>query len=225
MAVVQNPFLSTDARGSVSGLTASSTRGGIVVKRKSRPSTAFPPGANTARSILGWLSREWGDLTGGQRNSWDEWALDHPGTDKFGDPFIMSGFNAFIMLNHHAVRFGGGAKMNALPPEDPPVASMYAMDAKTGVTNAGDIDLTWVLTETGIVDDIIEIQLAGPFQSMGRKSVEARFAFKVKTTGEVTMLTIAGLDEGMWYWVRMRYVSEEGQVTAWAVKQATPKTT
>lgn len=225
MAVVQNPFLSTAARGSLFGLTASFVRGGAVVKKKSNPATKYEPGQNKARSVLGWLSRQWGELTTQQRDSWDAWAIDHPGTDKFGDPFIMSGFNAFIMLNHHAVRFGGGVAMADLPPEDPPIASMYAIDVNTGATNPGDIDLTWVLTATGSVDDIIEIQIAGPFQSMGRKSIEARYAFKVKTTGEVTMLTIAGLDEGMWYWVRMRYVAADGQTTAWLSEQVTPKVT
>ncbi|MBA7614202.1 hypothetical protein ES703_21465 [subsurface metagenome] len=222
MAVVQNPFLSTAARGSLFGLTASFGRGGATMKKKAKPSTKYEPTQNRVRAILGYLSRQWGELTDEQRDSWGKWAIDHPGTDKFGDPFVMSGFNAFIMLNHHAVRFGTGDDMQELPPEEPPPASDDALDAKTGTEAEGDITLQWTQIGTGVVDDYNEIQIAGPFQSMGRKSVKARFAFLTKTTGEFTMLTLSGLDVGMWYWIRIRYVDQYGQVTAWAVDQATP---
>lgn len=225
MPVVKGPFMSTDARGSAFGLTASFTRGGIIMKKKSRPSTKYEPFLNRVRAILGYLSRQWGELTDAQRNSWDAWAIDHPGTDKFGDPFIMSGFNAFIMLNHHAVRFGGGAGMNVLPPEDPPPTSILGLTASTGAGDAGDVDLVWTETGAGIADDFWEIQVAGPFQSKGRKSVESRFAFKATTAGNVLLLTVAGLDEGMYYWFRVRYVAADGQISAWNTAQATPKLT
>jgi len=225
MAVVKNPFLSTDARGSLMGLTASIVRGGAVVKRKARPSTKYEPSQNRSRSILGWLSRQWGELTDEERDSWGAWAIDHPGTDKFGDPFIMSGFNAFIMLNHHAVRFGGGGAIDELPPEDPPASAIQTLVAVTGVGVAGDIDLTWIELGVGIAADYWEIQIAGPFQSKGRKSVESRFAYATFTAGNIKLATILGLDEGMWYWIRVRYVAFDGQITAWQVAQATPMLT
>lgn len=225
MAIVKNPFLSTDARGSIFGLTASMTRGGNVVKKKARPSTKYEKYQTKTRSILGWLSRQWGELTTDQRNSWDAWAIDHPGTDKFGDPFIMSGFNAFIMLNHNAVRHGDGTDMNVLPPEDPPPASLLSLYATTGELNPGDVDLDWGVVGTGIATDHCEVQVAGPFQSMGRKSVKARFVFRLAVAGNLEAVTITSLDEGMWYWFRVRYVAEDGQITAWHVAQATPKLT
>ncbi len=225
MAVVKNPFLSTDARGSLFGLTASMVLGGNIIKKKARPSTKYEPNQNKARAILGWLSRQWGGLADDQRDSWAAWALDHPGTDKFGDPFIMSGFNAFIMLNHTAVRIGGGAGMNDLPPEDPPASSAIAFLAVAGGVAAGDVDLTWDEMGTGLGDDRWEIWMAGPFQSQGRKSIESRFAYKCSVAGTVLLETIEGLDEGMWYWFKVRYIAADGQVTAWLVDQATPKLT
>lgn len=225
MPVVKGPFMSVDARGSAFGLTASFTRGGIIMKRKSRPSTKYEPKLNQTRSILGWLSRQWGELTDVQRDSWGAWAIDHPGTDKFGDPFIMSGFNAFVMLNHHAVRFGGGAGMNVLPPEDPPLTSVSSVSATAGAVDPGDIDLTWTELGTGVTGDSFEIQIAGPFQSKGRKSVESRFVYEAATGFNVLLKTVAGLDEGMWYWFRVRYITADGQITAWQVAQATPKLT
>lgn len=225
MPVVQGPFMSVDARGSAFGLTATSVRGGHVMKKKARPSTKRSKGVDRTRSILGWLSRQWGDLTDDQRDSWGEWAIDHPGTDKFGDPFIMSGFNAFIMLNHPAVRIRGGVGMNVLPPEDPPASAVNLLSAVAGAAGAGDIDLTWSELGTGSADDVWEIQVAGPFQSQGRKSVEARFVHHIFIVGDELLETVNDLDEGMWYWFRVRYVTENGQVTAWVVDQATPKTT
>ncbi|MBA7675768.1 hypothetical protein ES703_84005 [subsurface metagenome] len=225
MPVVQGPFMSVNARGSGFGMTASVVRGGIIMKRKARPSTKYEPNQNKARSILGWLSRQWGELTTEQRDSWDAWAIDHPGTDKFGDPFIMSGFNAFIMLNHHAVTISGGEGMIELPPEDPPVSSIWELAAVTGVTNPGEVDLSWTELGAGIATDVWEIQIAGPFQSQGRKSVESRFAHDKFKMGDVLLETITGLDEGMWYWFRVRYVAADGQISAWDVKQATPMLT
>lgn len=225
MAVVQNPFLSTAARGSLFGLTASFTRGGAVVKKKAVPSTKYEPGQSRARSVLGWLSRQWGELTTAQRDSWDAWAIDHPGTDKFGDPFIMSGFNAFVMLNHPAIRLVNAANMRELPPEDPPASAVNVLTAVTGVTNPGEVDLSWTELGTGTDQDKFEIQVAGPFQSSGRKSVEARFAFVSTVQGNVLLATVPDLDEGMWYWFRVRYVARDGQITAWHVAQATPMLT
>jgi len=221
--VVKNPFLSTDARGSLFGLTASFARGGNTIKKKARPSTKYEPHLNRARAIMGYLSRQWGLLTPEQRASWDEWAVDHPGTDKFGDPFIMSGFNAFIMLNHTAVRFGGGSDMQALPPEEPPPSAISVLTAAAGAGAEGDIDLTWTELGTGIATDFYEIQMAGPFQSAGRKSVKARFHFAESVAGNVLLATVSDLDVGMWYWFRVRYVDEFGQTTAWDLGQATPK--
>lgn len=225
MAVVKNPFLSTDARGSTSGLTASFVRGGNVVKKKSRPATKYEPKLNRTRSVLGWLSREWGELTTAQRDSWGAWAIDHPGTDKFGDPFIMSGFNAFVMLNHTAVRLGTSAKFSSLPPEDPPASAVFSFNAVTGAINPGEVDLSWTETGTGLAADYFEIQIAGPFLSQGRKSVESRFKNVTTVAGDTLLVTAGGYDEGMWYWFRVRYVADNGQITAWHTAQVTPKTT
>lgn len=225
MPVVQGPFMSVNARGSAFGMTASFTRGGIVMKKKSTPSQKYEQHLNRVRAILGYLSRQWGELTTAQRDSWDAWAIDHPGTDKFGDPFIMSGFNAFIMLNHQAIRFGEGGAMNTLPPEDPPPTSILAMTASTGAGVAGDVDLSWTQTGTGIAADYWEVQVAGPFQSKGRKSVESRYAYKTKVAGNILLATVSGLDEGMHYWFRVRYVAADGQISAWNSAQATPKLT
>lgn len=223
MAVVQNPFLSTDARGSVSGLTASVTRGGKIIKKKARPSNRRGLRNMRTRSILGYLARTWGGLDDAQRASWGAWAINHPGTDKFGDPFIMSGFNAYIMLNFNAVRLSNGGNRQDLPPIAEVPTGVDVLTVATGATTEGDIDLTWTELGIGVPEDDWEVQMAGPFLSPGRVSVESLFSFKTSVAGGTLLVTVDALDLEMWFWFRVRYVDENGQTSAWEVGQATPK--
>lgn len=225
MALVKNPFLSTDARGSVGGMTASFVRGGNIMKRKPKPSVQYGPAITRRRSIMGWLSRQWGEITSAQRQFWTSWAANHPGTDKFGDPFIMSGANAFTKLNAVAIGLADADALSPIPPEDPPASSIDALAAITGITDPGEIDLSWTELGTGIAADWWEVQKAGPFQSEGRKSVESQYVFFGAEPGNVLSLTVDQLAEGFWYWIRVRYVCQCGQTTAWATGQATPKLT
>jgi hypothetical protein len=225
MAVVKNPFLSTDARGSLSGMTATVVKGGLALKRKMKPARRPRSPVANVRTLLGYLARQWGELTDAQRSQWEQWALDHPQTDKFGDPFIMSGMNAYVQLNHTAVRLGLIAAYSATPPEDPPASSLETLTVVQGATNPGDIDLDWTHLGTGDASDYVECQIAGPFQSEGKVSVQSRFTYVTKVAGDLTSHTLAALVEGFWYWVRCRYVAADGQTTAFLMGQATPKLT
>ena len=225
MPVVKNPFLSTDARGSLFGLTASFSRGGNTIKKKARPSRKLRQSLNRPRAILGYLSRTWGGLTEEQRLAWGAWAIDHPGTDKFGDPFIMSGFNAYIMLNFNAVRLSDGGNRQDLPPVSEVPTGVDVLTVAAGAGADGEIDVSWTELGTGIAADDWEIQLAGPFLSPGRVSVTSRYVFSAKVAGNVLLDTISDLDLNMYYWVRVRYVDANGQTSSWAVGQATPKVT
>ena len=224
-ARVLSPLHSQDASGSFGGITYSNTSSGASAKRKPNPGDKMDVTRPRIRSILGWVSRIWATLTTLQMESWDEWAANHPQPDVFGNPFIMSGDNAHMQLNHTAVRLWGAGSENALPPEDPPVSSLDTFTAATGITNPGDCDLTWTELGTGIAADAWEIQIAGPFQSVGRRAVISRFRYQVKVAGNVLLATIADLNEGQWYWFRCRYVALDGQTTAWLYQQATPMLT
>ncbi|MBA7671628.1 hypothetical protein ES703_79788 [subsurface metagenome] len=115
--------------------------------------------------------------------------------------------------------------MGVLPPEDPPVSSILYLTAAEDGVMAGAVTLSWTELGTGLATDFWDIQIAGPFQSQGRKSVTARYAMITTVAGNILEKQLAGLDEGFWYWFRVRYVDEFGQVTAWHSGQATPKLT
>jgi len=225
MAVVKNPFLSSDARGSLSGLTASFSRGGNTMRRKSKPSVHRQDRVQTNRSILGFISRQWSTLTKVKRDLWGAWAIEHPGTDRFGDPFIMSGINAYQMLNHKAIRVFGAAAYNDSPPDTDPVSAVLVLTVATGAVDPGDIDLSWTELGAGIAADMWEIWVAGPFQSKGRVSVDNRYSYINGIAGNVLLSTVTGLAEGFWYWFQVRYLALDGQKTAWVTGQATPKLT
>lgn len=225
MARVLNPLMSEKAKGSVAGVTFASWKGLPVVRRQPIPSRRMRTTQPKNRSIMGFLSREYGTLTDAQRDLWENYALNHPRDDGFGGTFIMSGQNAYVSLNHTAVRMWLIGALMTEPPTDPPPASIYAISVVTGATDPGDIDLVWAHAGSPVVEDKNEIRIAGPFQSPARQEVHSRFRTISSTTGEVSMLTLSGLVEDTWYWINMRYVDHFGQVTAWNTGQATPKLT
>lgn len=225
MALVKNPLMSAEARGSIGGITYSMSYAGPVCKIKAHPPTRMRSLQPHNRARLGWLARQWGGLTDAQRDSWEAWAEDHPEPDRFGGTFIMSGINALCKLNYQALRLISGKTLMSLPPEDPPAASLATLTVVTGATNPGEIDLTWTHNGTGDAADVNEIQIAGPFQSPGMVEVHSRYRYRQIVAGNVLTETVGSLDEGMWYWFRVRYVDLNGQTTAFLVGQATPKLT
>lgn len=225
MARVKDPLHSTDAKGTVGGLTYAMWNGVNTVRVKSKPVRRLRTTQPRNRAILGYLSRYWGDLTDAQRALWEDYASNHPQPDGFGGVFIMSGINAYVMLNHSIIRlYGFGSEIEEPPVEDPP-ATISQFTASTGATNPGDIDLEWVHGGTPEITDINEIRMAGPFISPGKVNVFERKVHIANPGGTVVELTIEDLVEGAWYWFFIRYMDEYGQVTAWLTDQATPKLT
>jgi len=214
-----------DIKGSVGALTFSSSLAGTTIRVKPRPVRRGRRGQPSQRSRITYLSRYWGSLSAAIRSSWETWAIDHPEPDGFGGTFIMSGINAFVKLNIQAMRLFGPNALQDLPPTDPPASSPNVLTAVTGITLAGDIDLSWTEDGAGIAADLWEIQQAGPFQSPGMQEVWSKFRHVASIAGNVLLETISGLDEGMWYWFRIRYVDQYGQTTPFVVAQATPMLT
>lgn len=225
MARVLNPLMSGEAKGSIGGNTYAAWRGLHVVRRKPVPSRRMRTTQPANRSLLGFLSREYGTLDDGQRDLWETYALNHPHPDRFGGTFILSGQNAYVMLNHSAVRLGGFGALQVTPPTDPPGGSIESLTVETGAVNPGDIDLTWSLLGTPLVTDFNEIRIAGPFQSQARQEVHSRFRFILKPAGNAVAMTVVSLVENTWYWFLVRGIDEYGQKTAWHTGQATPKLT
>jgi len=224
-AKVLNPLLSTDARGSVGGVTYSINRGINTCKVKARPGRRYRTTQPRNRAILGFISTYYQELTPLQRVAWEQWAQDHPEPDGFGGTFLLTGHQAFVKLNHTAIRLDDWDAFNADPPAVAIQAALESLIVVTGLTLAGDIDASWTFSGVESASDFVEMQIAGPFTSAAKQSVESRFRFVQTVAGNVALDTIAGLTEAHWYWVRARYVSAAGQVSAWLYGHAQPKLT
>lgn len=218
MAVVQNPFMSGKARGSVGGLTASRCNVGAVMKAKAHPPTRVREFQPKIRSILGWCARRYGELTADQRDQWEAYATNHPYPDGFGGTFILTPEQMYLALNIIAVRWFGYAALQTSPPAEPPVASCDNLTGGDGAAS-GDVNTEVTLLGTGSADDKIIFMRAGPFQSKGRVEVHNRFRKSVYTAGNVLLYPWYGLVPEMWYWFRARYIDQYGQKTNWVYFQ------
>lgn len=222
MATVKDPLHSIQARGSVEGVTYSVWRGLNTARRKGRPVRRTRTTQPNNRSILGYLSRKFSDLSLEQMTAWENWATNHPEQDKYGGTFILSAIQAFIKLNHTSKRLLATEDLD--PPTEDPVATVEILNGVAGIA-PGDVDLTWTLAGTGAAADKNEIQIAGPFMSKGRRSIESRFRYLQSVAGNILLDTVSGLTEGMWYWFRVRYVALSGMTTNWVWVQAQPAVT
>lgn len=224
-AIIVDPWQGGGVSGSVGGAVFGRANGVIVVRKRGIPARRLRSTQPFNRATLGFLARNYGNLTAGQREGWEAYAADHPLTNSLGQEFIGSGINMYVMLNHHLVRmFGGGEKIDAAPVDDPQ-ATIVAFTAVTGVGAPGDVDLDWAFVGTEDADDKIEIRVAGPYISPAKQEVFERKVFNSTVVGNLAVKVVSGLTEQMWYWFYGRYVDKNGQTTAWQTAQATPMLT
>lgn len=163
--------------------------------------------------ILVHLSRKWGLLTPSNRANWANWAANNPQPDGFGGTFQLDGNQAFMKLNHTAIRLFTSTAEQADPPTAEPPAVVDTLVA--GDIIPGGFTLTWTHLGTPVLTDLNEVSLAGPFDSAGRTSIENRFRYYSDVPGTNVQKSITDLREGAWYWARVRYVCKDGQVTPW----------
>lgn len=225
MAKVLSPLHSVDAKGSIGGLTYSIWKGLNTVRSKQKSVARHATVQPFMRSLLGFLSRQWGLLTDVQRALWEAYAVEHPYPDGFGGTFILSGIQIYVALNHPSLRLFGPAAQQAEPPLIDPPATMREFTAATGGGNPGDIDLAWFHFGAPVGTDKNEIWISPPLGSEGKVNVDSRMRYLSNVVGNVLVFVASGLVEGAWYWFKARYIDEFGQKTAWQWGHATPMLT
>jgi len=107
---------------------------------------------------------------------------------------------------------------NELPPIAQPPAQVDTVNIGTGV-GASAIDAAWTIAGTEVADDAIEVAISQPYCSAGKHAC-IPFKYNKQTAGNILLTSITGLCPEMWYWVRVRYVVVDGQVTTWMTGQA-----
>jgi len=218
MALVLNPMMSEQARGRVGGVVFSKAKNGATAKGYIRPVRRVRTTQPFNRGLLAYCASYWGTMTNEERESWRDWAASHPKTNKFGDSYIQSGFNAFVEVTSKAIRINGLA---AVPSDTAPVSdldvSIGTLVASDGLAD-GIIVFTWSHFGVADEDDWNELQIAGPFTSPGRVEV-TNYNFHKKVAGNLLTVNTDELQILAWYWGRVRYVREDGLVSPWMYAQ------
>ena len=88
------------ASGSVGGCVFSRNRFGAYTRNRAIPVNPASNQQQILRSALGTLVQRWtGTLTSTQRAGWENWAANTPQTDALGNPYNMTGQNAYVSMN------------------------------------------------------------------------------------------------------------------------------
>jgi len=225
VAKVLSPLMSLDAKGRVGGLVYSIWRGIHTVRTGPTPVARHEIQQPENRALLGYLSRAWGLLTDAQRQLWRDYATEHKYPDGFGGVFTLTGSQMYTALNHNAIRLLGVTAEQDEPPVIDPPASFKHLIVVTGVTDPGEIDLTWAHLGTPVGEDRNEIWISPPLGSEGKVNVDSRMRYEGVEAGILRTHTVSGLVEGAWYWLKARYIDQYGQKTGWLWGHATPKLT
>lgn len=117
MAKVKNPFLSSEARGSVGGMTASRNTMGAYMRSKASPVQPRTETQQKRRYALQKLTRQYQDLTPTQIAAWNDFASNWPTTDVFGDSITLTGLDWFVSLNSRLDAINAAAQTT--PPLNP----------------------------------------------------------------------------------------------------------
>jgi len=217
MAIVKNPLQSEEASGSVGGVTHARWRGNKVVRIRPIPTQPRTSRQSAVRNIIATLSRAWAALTDAQRTAWRNYADQHPTTNRLGQQVTPTGFNQYVGLNFFLLDNADSAIDS--PPSVPPSASIATLTLigapSSGV--GGEVGVT--TSGTPSASAYVDYQLAGPFQSPGRRAQESDYRHKEYTAGNSVGTEFTDLVEDSYYWVRARYVDQYGQETPFLTLQ------
>lgn len=123
-----------DLRGSIGDNTFSINRGGAYVRRRATPVNRNTVRQQLVRTVFGTVSGKWALLTDAQRAAWALWASLNPVLNSFGMSKILSGQQAFVMLNTR-VWLSTGAVVTSTPSALAPAAlTTCTVTANTGTT-------------------------------------------------------------------------------------------
>ena len=143
MAKLDGPLMSMGASGSIGGvLTFGANKGRNFVRRLVIPSNPQSAAQTGVRSMMGWMGKEWAQLSAGNQATWQTKATQ----------FNISPFNAFV-------KQGMDNWSNALAPQrqDPAEAAApgAAVTGEADTVTEGRATITWVDSVTALQFGVI----------------------------------------------------------------------
>jgi len=109
----------SDIRGSIGGTTFSRNRNGAYARARTQPINPGTSKQTEIRERFGFLATQWSELTAAQRLSWDTLGSQIVRLNRLGQPYTLSGQQAYNSVNQVRGSFG------ELPTPTPPALSPY----------------------------------------------------------------------------------------------------
>jgi hypothetical protein len=212
LAKVRNPLQSSAAVGSVGGVVYSIHKSTNVARERVAPSNPQSARQLLVRAQHATSAQSWAGLSSGERAGWNVYAAAHPGTDPFGNPQPISGFNWYCACSDMLADIGLGLVHTAPAAAAPPSVAAFV---PTG--GAGQISCAFT---AGAASLKINFWVYGP-HSVGRTPKLENAKHNKYAAGETSPNVISGLSAGF-YTVWARFVSEtDGQVSPFVKATAT----
>lgn len=92
------PLVSSVA-GSISGTTFQRSPHGLMARKRPIPTTRYTPSVTAAKQRISSALALWRSLPQSERDDWQTWAALQPWSNRFGDPMVLTGYNAFMIVN------------------------------------------------------------------------------------------------------------------------------
>lgn len=158
MAIVTQPLGSSEARGSVGGLTYTTWRGKHICKAR-QPDR--PPAAGDALAMLqlAWAADgDWNGIDQPSRDRWNAWAAQQREPHWTGQDKRLTGHNWFVRIYVRQCLLGNIPELIV-----PNYAITHSLTGLYLALSANELELNWtVLTWPDDADYYIELYLAGP---------------------------------------------------------------
>lgn len=185
MAGIKTGSIVSDIRGSVGNQTYSRNQGGLYVSARAGPAGEPTQNQIDITDAMRDLAQAWSaELSQAERDSWQQYAAQHPRPNRWGDRLLNNGYTRFIGVNFpEYVRTSAIFRMIApvAPPLGPPAFSFELMEFVKQI----DIDLP--LTIPLPDDSTLRAYLyLSPYVSQGVSYYSAPFAYiatNLKTDG------------------------------------------
>jgi len=217
MAKVRNPLSSEDARGKFGPVIVfSGWRAIKTVRTKVTPTNPRSVRQLAVRGILAGLSASWSAISSAEAAAWRAFAAARQKTNVFGS-FFASGFNAYQELNFFVVDNGDTA--NDAPPTAAFKGNLSGYTAVSG-SSSGEIDLAWTDPATAAASDIVDVWATPAMPNELRQAQESDFRHVEYLAGNATTRTLGSLTPSAWYWVKVRFIQEDGRAGVFQLAQA-----
>lgn len=180
--------------GSLGGVVASSSGGGVTLRNRSVPTRASSKGRERSRSFLGIVSTFWSTLSPELRAAWGSVAASVVSTNRLGDDRSRAGFQFFVSVNVHRLACGGGIL------NDPRVA-YSGFSWASELTATMSVNYGFFLIGDGFETcDHLLILVSAPL-SAGRRCRNVRFSqwFGAVLTPPTAQPYVAPIDPGAFY--------------------------